>query len=295
MFRHLPPLNAVRAFEASARLKSFTAAAGELGVTHGAISRQVRNLEGWFGFALFLRSNRKVTLTPEGQEYLDEVSTVFDKLSVATERLTGPRGVTVLRICAPETFSVRWLIPRLSALARAHPNIEIRLRPMVTLDEHLTDSFDVVIRRGEMERPGFTSAPFLRETCTPVISPRLLEQMPMDRPRALRNHTLLNAESLDHLWPSWLQNAGLGERHVPRNLRFQSLNYALQAAVEGLGVAMGPSALVADDIASGRLIAPLPEHALTMGDFHILTAANTSSHDPAYIFRRWLIEEQPKE
>ncbi|WP_193182112.1 transcriptional regulator GcvA [Nisaea sediminum] len=292
MHRRLPPLNAVKAFEAAARLESFSAAADELGVTHGAVSRQVRALEDWFGFPLFARANRKVTLTREGREYRDQASAVLDRLSVATERLAGPRGIHVLQICAPETFSVRWLIPRLSAFARAYPNIEVRIRPMISVEDHLKDTFDLVIARRRMDRPGYTSTPFLGETCVPVISPRLLEQTPLASPRALRNHTLLHAESVEHLWPDWLNAAGIGDLQPARQLRFQSLNYVLQAAVEGVGVAMGPSALVADDLISGRLVAPLPEPVLTLGDFHVMAPADIRPHDPAAIFRRWLIEEQ---
>ena len=293
MYRRLPPLNAVRAFEAAARLESFTAAADELGVTHGAVSRQVRLLEHWFGFPLFVRANRKVILTREGLEYRDQASAVLDKLAVATERLAGPQGVRVLRLLAPETISVRWLIPRLSAFARAYPNIEVRLRPMISGEDFLSDTFDAVIRRGRMERQGFVSTPFLGESCLPVISPRLLEQVPLATPRALRNHTLLHADSLENLWPDWMREAGIGGVQVSRHLRFQSLNYVLQAAVEGVGVAMGPSALVADDLASGRLVTPLDAPVLEMGDFHVMIPAAARPKDPAAVFRHWLIEEQP--
>lgn len=292
MYRRLPPLNAVRAFEAAARLESFTAAAEELGVTHGAVSRQVRLLEDWFGFPLFQRANRKVSLTREGRDYRDQTKAVLDSLSAATERLAGPRGVQVLRLSAPETFSVRWLIPRLSAFARAYPNIEVRLRPMISGEDYRTDTFHAVIRRGRMERPGYISTPFLGEDCRPVISPRLLEQVPLGTPRALGNHTLLHAESLEHLWPSWMRAAGIEGLRVSRQLRFQSLNYVLQAAVEGVGIAIGPSALVADDLASGRLVTPLTEPALPLGDFHVMLPAAARPQDPAAIFRGWLLDEQ---
>lgn len=291
MYRRLPPLNAVRAFEAAARLESFTAAAAELGVTHGAVSRQVQILEDWLGLPLFQRANRRVSLTRDGQDYRTEASAMLDRLALATERIARRQTGRVLRVNASQTFTMRWLIPRLPAFAQAHPAIEVRLTASIVPVENLTEPFDSVIRRTPMVKSGFISTPFLHETCTPVASPKLLERIALPTPSALRHHTWLHADSLKDLWPAWLAAAGLPEMRADREMRFEHLYYALQAAVDGVGLAMGPSALVADDLATGRLVAPLASIALPLGAFHVLTPGAAKGHEAAAIFRRWLLAQ----
>ncbi len=289
MYRRLPPLNAVKTFEAAARLQNFTAAAAELGVTHGAVSRQIQILEQWLGGPLFLRSNRKVVLTADGQTYLLEAGAILDRLALATGRLVGQSGMTVLRVNASQTFTMRWLIPRLSAFAREHPNIEVRLTATNTPVDTIVEPFDVVIRRGPMQRSDFTSTAFLRETCLPVMSPKLFDQLAVSDLADLQRHTLLHAESLSALWPSWLDAAGVPDLRPSRELRFEHLYYALQAAIDGVGIAMGPSALVADDVRMGRLMAPIPNPMLTLGEFHILPPRRAKGHEGAHAFRDWLL------
>lgn len=291
MYRRLPPLNAVRTFEAAARLKSFTAAADELGVTHGAVSRQVQLLEDWLGIALFVRSNRRVDLTADAQTYLVETSAMLDRLALATGRLTGQRGMRVLRVNASQTFTIRWLIARLPAFARAHPDIEIRLTTSVVPIQQLIEPFDVAIRRGGMQRGGVVSVPFLSETCVPVMSPKLLEKTPVLRLGDLLQCTLLHAESLSELWPSWLNAAGVPELRPVNELRFEHLYYALQAAVDGVGIAIGPSALVADDLLTGRLVTPFQNPVLKLDDFHVWAPTSGREHGPHRAFLNWIVAE----
>src|SRR5690242_5769750 len=205
--RALPPLNAVRAFEAAARLGSFKEAAIELGVTHGAISQQIRLLEDRLGApALFQRSTRRVTLTPAGAAFLEEISPALDRISSAVQRHRATRGevpAAVLRVNALATFSMRWLLPRLSRFRDERPDIEVRLTTSNDPLDALADAFDVVIRGGPDSFHGFTSRLFLSERRLPVCSPSLIAKLPLKEVSDLARHTLLNVTSMPRLWHDW--------------------------------------------------------------------------------------------
>lgn len=288
MHRSLPPLNAVKAFESAGRHISLTAAASELGVTHGAISRQIRILEDWFGVRLLVKDGRGVSLTAEGQSFLAEATRLLDGLAAAGDRLLGENGRKLLRISASQTFTMRWLIPRLPAFTSAHPDIEVRLSASIDPIDKLDGLFDIAIRRGPI---GATSTPFLSESCLPVASPKLLEALPVHRVQDLSAHTLLHAESVAHLWPRWLEQAGFPGLETRAQLRFDPLYHSLQAALDGAGIAMGPGALVAADVAAGRLVALFPELPLAMEDFHVFLSPACHSSRHARLFLRWLIDE----
>ena len=260
--RALPPLNAVRAFEAAARLGSFKEAAVELGVTHGAISQQIRLLEDRLGApALFQRSTRRVTLTPAGTAFLEEISPALDRISSAVQRHRATRGevpAAVLRVNALATFSMRWLLPRLSRFRDERPDIEVRLTTSNDPLDALADAFDVVIRGGPDSFHGFTSRLFLSERRLPVCSPALIAKLPLKEVSDLAQHTLLNVTSMPRLWHDWLVQAGQPRITPAATLTFDHFFLTIQAAIDGLGVAMGPTALIGDDAAAGRLIVPVP-------------------------------------
>ncbi len=285
MKRHLPPLNAVKAFECAGRLGSLSAAAIELGVTHGAISRQVAILEDWLGQRLFAKHGRGLALTREGRRFLTEATKLLDGLAAASEAVSRGNGSRLLRVNAPQTFTMRWLIPRLPSFAALHPEIEIRLSASIAPVETITEAFDIAIRRGPI---GATSTPFLGETCLPVASPSLLAQRPVSEVRDLDAHTLLHAESVAHLWPDWLKLAGCPDVQGRSQLRFEPLYHSLQAAIDGVGIAMGPSALVAADVAAGRLVALFGQHPLAMADFHVLTMPGRDAGRCRSAFRTWV-------
>ncbi|TRL43041.1 LysR substrate-binding domain-containing protein [Rhizobium straminoryzae] len=288
MHRRLPPLNAVKAFEATGRRGSLTLAASELGVTHGAISRQIRILESWLGASLFARDGRGVALTAEGQQFLIETTRVLDDLARASEQLAGRDAREVLRISAPQTFTMRWLIPRLPRFTSQHPDIEIRLSASIEPLETLCEHFDLAIRRGHL---GETSTAFLSETCLPVASPDLLAKRPVGQVADLAAHTLLHAESVASLWALWLREAGMPDLAGAAQLRFEPLYHSLQAAIDGVGIAMGPSALVAADVAAGRLTPLFPQLALRMEDFHVVISRTCHSVRHARLFQTWLLQE----
>jgi LysR family glycine cleavage system transcriptional activator len=293
--RVLPPLNAIRAFEAAARHGSFKDAAAELGVTHGAISRQIRLLEDWLGPPdLFHRLNRLVVLTPTGAALLDEAGPALDRISAAARRHQGRHGEAapaVLRVNALATFSLRWLLPRLALFRTLHPGIEVRLSTSNDPVESVREACDVVIRGGPDAFYGFTARPFLPERRLPVCSPALLARVKLTEIEDLGHHTLLHVASMPRLWADWLKHAGMPKLEPAGGLTLDHFYLAIQAAVDGLGVAMGPSALVADDIAAGRLVAPFPAVSLPARSYHAYVP-DTHASDPAIAeFCAWLQAE----
>ncbi|WP_114812898.1 transcriptional regulator GcvA [Paraburkholderia kururiensis] len=254
MIRNLPPFPALRAFEAAARHNSFTAAADELHVTHGAISRQVAAFEAWVGVQVFHRVGKRVRLTDDGRRYLATVQAAFDSIALATNQLRDTAVVNVLRINAVPTFAMKWLLPRLNQFQRMVPNVELRLStsnaPVETLD-----AFDVAVRRGPGHWPDCASAHFLDEMEIPMCSLALVQRLPIRTPDDLARHVLLHSDTRPDAWRTWLAAAGVKVK-CRKKQSFDHFYLVLQAAVDGLGVALGPLPLVADELASGRLVAP---------------------------------------
>ncbi|HEY9101945.1 transcriptional regulator GcvA [Chitinimonas sp.] len=256
MRRRLPPLNSLRAFEAAARLGSFSLAAEELSVTHGAVSRHVQQLEGWLGLALFERLNRRVVLTDAGRDYMDEVGAALDRIALATALQLERGRQRVLRVNAPATFTLRWLLPRLSDFQRLHPTLEVRISTSNEVVEALTTPHDLVIRGGPQQIAGYVGEEFLCEQRLPVCSPAILKNAPLKKPADLARHTLLHAATYPSMWDEWLSAAGVPGLQPKQSLTLEHFYLTLQAALDGLGVAMGPQALVAQDVAEGRLVHP---------------------------------------
>ena len=292
--RSLPPLNALRAFEAAGRLSSFKDAAAELGVTHGAVSRHIRLLEDWLGPpALFRRLNRRVVLTPTGVALLAETGPALDRLSVAAERHQargGKAAPAVLRVNALATFSLRWLLPRLAQFRSRHPEIEVRLSTSTDPVDALSEPYDLIIRGGPDTFYGFTCHSFLTERRLPVCSPALLERLPLADVVDLRSHTLVHTSTLPRVWPDWLAAAGAPGLEAAAALTLDHFYLTLQAALDGLGVAMGPTALVADDLAAGRLVAPFPAVTLPTRGYHAYLPDARAGDLAAIAFCRWLQE-----
>jgi LysR family glycine cleavage system transcriptional activator len=288
--RKLPPLNAVRAFESAARHLSFTRAGEELNVTHGAISRQVQALEAWLGVPLFRRWNRRVELTDAGQRYLSEIGIALDRIGAVSQSLRDRDAVRVLRVNSIPTFTMRWLIPRLSAFQMRFPRVEVRLTTSTEDIERLPGHFDVIIRGGPETHSGFHSGRFLDESRFPVCSPSLLARLPLSMPSDLRHHTLLHSDTLPSVWPSWLMLAGVPNLRPAHALRFEHFYLSIQAAIDGLGVAMGPSALIAEDLEEGRLVAPFPALALGARSYYWYCPARNLDDEVAQAFCAWLAQ-----
>ncbi len=260
--RKLPPLNALRAFEAAARHLSFTKAAEELHVTPGAVSQQVKALEEYLGLTLFRRLNRALTLTEEAEHCLPTLREGFDKLTEATQLLTATETQNRLSVSAAPSFASKWLVPRLGKFQQDHPDIDVWVSADMELADFAKDGVDVAIRYGAGTYPGLHIERLLTESVFPVCSPDLLTgQNPLKSLEDLAHHTLLHDSSPDHDescpdWPMWLKASGAKHVDGNRGLRFNQSSLVLEAAISGRGVALAKSTLATTDLAAGRLAKP---------------------------------------
>lgn len=288
--RRLPPLNSLRAFEAAARLRSFSAAARELGVTHGAISRQVRILEQFLGGGpLFMPSGRGLEPTEAGLRFSTEVGAALDRISLATERLAEPSAARLIRINGLPTFTLHWLFPRLGAFQRLHPSTETRLSASSQPLKDLGATYDVVVRRRPMAREGYRCIRLLEDFGTPVCAPELLKEKPLHEPADLLKHTLLVSDTHAGFWEEWVAAAGIP---MPKKkLRFEHYHVLIQAALEGLGVTLGPSVLVEEDIRAGRLVIALDHPRTRFRPFYVLYQTEGPNKQRVKSFVDWLVDE----
>jgi LysR family transcriptional regulator, glycine cleavage system transcriptional activator len=291
MAETLPPLNALRAFEAAARLGSLKAAAQEGSVTHGAIGRHIRILEEWIGAPLFLRHNRRLVLTDLGQIYLSEIAPSFQRIARATGDARNRRKRKLLRVNALSTFTVRWLLPRLPDFRERHPDIEVDVTTSNDAVDAAGEAADVTIRGGPDTIYGFTTYMFLAETRQPVCTPALLERLPLAEPGDLRAHTLLHSSNMARLWDEWLAFAGVPGLEAAGNIVLDHFYLAVEAAAGGLGVAMGPSALMIADLASGRLAAPFPALVLPARSYCAYVPSRVRKDTRIAAFCTWLQEQ----
>ncbi|WP_458098073.1 LysR substrate-binding domain-containing protein [Roseomonas sp. WA12] len=287
MNRRLPPLNAVRAFEAAGRHSSLTKAAAELGVTHGAVSRQVAQLEAWLGVPLFLRRPAQLVLTDAGRGYLAEATAALDRLSLASMQVREQAFTGTLHVNAPPTFTMRWLIPRMSGFQRRHPEVEIRMT--TSLGPVAFDgTYDIAIRGSLAPLQAAVSAAFMTEVIVPVCHADLAEGGRLVRPDQLSAHTLIAYATQPYSWPEWLAAADVPQLRPAGTLQFEQMYFALQAAAEGLGVVLVPIFLTIDDIIAGRLCAPFGTLAARQRQYYAVANARTPVIDD---FVGWLMQE----
>jgi len=290
----LPPLNAIRAFEAAARHLSITLAAEELNVTPGAVSRQIKGLEDALGLQLLRRGHRQIALTRPGSDYYRAVTKALEMLREATRRLKRRGQRQPLKIRAYTTFAMRWLIPRLSGFHAAHPGIEVLLKASLDPVDFRKEDIDGAIRLGDGHWPGAHSVRLVDNILAPVASPALLKAGPrLRRPADLAQHTLLHSIARPDDWARWLEAAGLSDKVDARaGMTYESSAMAYAAAVEGQGVAMAQLFLVEKDLADGRLVLPVRK-TLDMGDhtYYLLTPAHREETAHMRSFRLWLLEQ----
>lgn len=290
----LPPLNAIRAFEAAARHLSITLAADELHVTPGAVSRQIKSLEEVLGLQLFKRGHREIALTRQGGDYFQAITRALDLLREATRKLTRGRQRKQLRIRAYTTFAMRWLIPRLSGFHAAHPGIEVLLKASLEPVDFRKEDIDAAIRLGDGQWPGANSHRLGPNILAPVASPALLAAGPkLKKPADLARHTLLHSIARPDDWGHWLQAAGVAKQVDARaGMTYESSAMALAAAIEGQGLAVAQLFLVEKDLAEGRLVMPFRK-TVDMGDFtyYLLTPSHRSESATMKTFRLWLLDQ----
>jgi LysR family transcriptional regulator, glycine cleavage system transcriptional activator len=288
MYNRMPPLNALRAFEAAARLGSLKAAALEGRVTHGAISRHIRLLEDWIGAPLFLRHNRRMVLTEPGQAYLSEIAPAFQRIARASDEARSRRTRRLLRVDALSTFTVRWLLPRLADFRQRHPEIDVDLTTSNDAVDVAGETADVTIRGGPDTVYGYVTRVFLTENRQPVCSPALIERLPLAEPQDLATHTLLHTSNMPRLWEEWLALAGIPGLQTSGNLVLDHFYLSIEAAAGGLGVTIGPSALIGADLDAGRLIAPFPELVLRARSYCAYVSARRRRDTRIIAFCDWL-------
>ena len=257
MFRRLPPLSALRAFEAAARHGSFKQAAQELSVTPTAISHQIRALEEHAGLTLFERRDRKVVLTDPGAQLYPVLRDGFDAFAAAMERLTRRRSRAQVTISATIAFTARWLVPRVTAFRTLYPQIDLQLLASDDVVDLDTAGVDIAIRYGAGPYPGFDVVSMLADRFAPVSNPMLKVESPAELvQRPLIEFQWRRRHPENPTWARWFAAAGLAEPEEPPQLRFSDESHAIQAAVAGQGVALVSLALVKDELAAGQLIQP---------------------------------------
>lgn len=291
MSRSLPPLSALPAFDAAARHLSFTKAAAELHVTHGAISRAIRNLEEHLGTRLFDRATRSVQLTAAGAAYAAAISAALDRVGAATLIATASRSAGVLNVSTSDGFAGRWLVPRLNRFHRQHRDVDVRLSTSGKLTDFIRDGIDIAIRYGAGGYEGVVSELLAEEDVSPVCSPELLKgKHALRSPRDLRHHRLIH-DNFRIDWATWLERAGLDDIDTTRGLTFESAAYAVEAAVQGQGVLLGRSALVSADLAAGRLVRPFDLALKSRWKYYVVYPEGALRQLKVKAFRDWLFSE----
>ncbi len=287
----LPSLNGLRAFEAAARHLSFTRAANELLVTQTAISHQIRRLEEQLGISLFERRPRELRLTREAASYLPAVQAAFEELRQATARLQRPNRDALLTVSTTASLAAKWLVTRVAAFQDANPGIEVRITTSAHLVDFRREEIDMAVRYGRGHWPGLRARWLMAEDIFPVCSPALLRAAkPLRQPADLVHHTLLHTTASREDWQLWLTAAGLPTSIAARRgMSFDQSFMAVQAAVDGLGVALGRTRFVEADIAAGRLVVPFDVVLPADAGFYIVAPEETADTPKIALFHDWLI------
>lgn len=299
MIKRLPPLNALRAFEAAARHMSFKAAAEELNVTPAALSYQIRLLEDELNVKLFTRLNRAVELTQDGKMIRPYVKEAFEQFNRAIQQLNKAHSQNVLNIAAGPALTAKFLAPRLYKFLAKHPEIDVRISASLQLVDLQYDDIDIALRFGEGEEEGCTAIKFFDEYLTPLCSPELLEgPKPLRVPADLKRFTLIHDDTHKDLsnlqlpsWSAWLQAAGIHDIDTESGLHFNLADHALNAAVAGSGVVLGRETLAKGDIETKRLVAPFKQKIKAGFAFYAMFLERRADETNIKQFCDWLLEE----
>lgn len=284
----LPPLNALRIFEVTARAGSYSDAAEELHLTHGAVSRQIQLLEQALGQRLFRKEGQRMVATAHAKAFAREISAAFDHISDASRRYGKGTASKVIRINAPATLAMRWLIPRLSEFRDLHPATEVRVSTAFSHEPMLKGSFDVAIRRSPGDQSQFEIAPLFAETCTVIAAPALLEREGIEKPSDLGSCILLSSETRPGDWENWLAAAGCSDLRPIQTLRFDHFFVTLQAVVDGMGLGIGAFPTLATDLDSGRIATPFAHIQIPGSAYFLLIPLDSDKPRHLRDFLDWL-------
>jgi LysR family glycine cleavage system transcriptional activator len=294
MNNHLPPLSALRAFEAAARLRSFSKAAEELHVTPAAISHQIHTLEEDLGVKLFHRLNRAVELTASARVLLPGLSEAFSEIQASVRRLRAHNETGTLTVTASPSIAAKWLVLRLNRFQAANPEVDVRISTSDNVVDLTKGDFDLAIRYGTGRYPGLDVELLLRNEVFPACSPRLLTAgPPLRTPEDLRHHQLIHDQAVDRdplapTWAMWLKAAGVSGPLTVPGLTFSVGYMALDAAIAGHGVVLAYSTLAAGDLAAGRLVRLFSLALPDLFAYYIVTAPGALERPKVRAFRDWL-------
>ncbi len=294
----LPPLNALRTFEAAARLLNFSRAAEELHVTPSAVSHQIKDLEERIGVALFLRAKKSLSLTEAGEILLQGAHVAFGALSRTMDDLRALAHAPVLTVSVPPSVAMKWLVPRLETFRERHPDIDVRISTDTELPDLASGDVDIAVHYGDGDYPALKAELLVPNSVAPMCSPKFLEgETPLRCPEDLSRFTLLHDAGGDEFgnpaydWGTWLNAHGVTNVDATLGLRFNTSADVLNAAVAGAGVAIGKTALAVDDLKSGRLVclfdAIVPEEAA----YYVVHAMHAADQAKVTAFRDWLFRE----
>jgi LysR family glycine cleavage system transcriptional activator len=291
MRRRLPSLNALKAFEATARQESFTKAAVELCVTQGAVSQQVKGLESELGVRLFRRERQRLVITDAGRTYLEVVRDAFDRIGMGTERLLQRQKSGTLTVTTSPNFAAKWLVHRLGRFSEAHPEIDLRVSASMQHIDFAREDIDLAIRHGDGQWTGMHVTRLCTEQLFPVCSPKLLSGSGALRsPRDFSHHTLLHTNGTND-WENWLKRVGVDGVDFKRGVIFNQASMTIDAAVDGQGIALARTALASGDLISRRLVRPFGQAVEAPYAFWIVCPKSAAELPKIATFRAWLLKE----
>jgi LysR family glycine cleavage system transcriptional activator len=290
MLRRLPPLNALKVFEAAARSESFTRAAEELCVTQGAISHQVKTLESLLGIKLFTRERQRVVMTDAGREYLAVVRDALDRIALGTDRLLKRQSSGVLTVSVSPDFASKWLVHRLGRFAEAHPDVDLRVSAMMHQVDFAREDVDLAVRHGDGNWLGLDVVRLCSEQLFPVCSPKLVSgRRRITQADDFLAFPLLRLED-SKTWSRWLDAAGV-TGSVPHGPVLNRASMLIDAAVDGQGIALARTALAAWDLINGRLVRPSDVSLRMTNTYWIVCPKAASGLPKIAAFRDWLLAE----
>ena len=294
--KFLPSISSLRALEALDRLGSASAAAEELALTQGAVSRQLQTLERQLGLELVQRDQKRLTLTSEAQDYAAEIRQALNQIVQSTLRLQAAPLAGTLNLAILPAFGMRWLMPRLPEFARLHPDVTINMSTRLEPFNFATEPFDAAIHFGDATWPGTQSLLLKHEQLLPVCDPQLLEGRTIDQPKDILRLPLLHIQTRTTAWQDWFERQNIEFETGPSGTIYDQFATITQAALHGLGVALMPDYLVEQDLATGRLVALHPEPVETAGAYYLVWPERKSNAPALMKFRGWLAgQAQPED
>ena len=294
MYKRLPPLNSLKAFESAARFLSFTKAANELFVTQAAISHQIKILEDFLGVELFKRKNRALELTEFGKAYYVDITKILHRLVEATDKLLSLKSDKHLTISVPQTFGIQWLVPRLSEFNKLHPDIEVRLKGVDQDEGLLSQDIDIAIYYGRGNWDNLQVDRLVEEKLLVLAAPKLLAEKPIHDYQDLKHHTLLHIHTRDN-WQYMADYLPCDELNIQQGPIFSHTFMALQAAIHAQGVVLANRILAQQELDNGNLALVFDTNLRDPKSFYVVNHLDNSSVERIIAFRSWIIQTMNQE